>query len=66
MRWELIRTPVLSEKFIWCKEPSLGRIIAPFGLMFTILHALRMFVAEIFKARQGGHLISRGDELKRQ
>src|SRR5450756_2068136 len=43
--------PVHSENVIRHGFASFGRIIASFGWMFTILHTLGMFVADLFKSR---------------
>jgi hypothetical protein len=45
------RKPVLSENSIPARFASWGRIIAPLIAMFAILHALGMFVVDLFKSR---------------
>src|SRR4029453_3785412 len=51
VRFARERSPVLSENSIRPRFPSEERMIASLRAMFAILHALGMFVADLFKSR---------------
>ena len=51
MSLSLVPSLVLSENPIRPGLASWGRIIASFWAMFAVLHALGMFVADLFKSR---------------